>query len=264
MKISVVIRSKNEEESLEFLLEVLHTKYLNDIDEVIVLDNLSEDHSEEVCKKFGVRFVSIKKFSYGGSANLAASEALHEIVVIFSAHSYPVSHDFFKIIKAKFEKSQGKLAGIRCLHNNNDYRLYLKSIKTKDSPNIGGLIFSGSAFSKSIWQEYPFNANVKTFEDKEWTIRMLQIGYEIEVAPCIFHYYIKRTDQQLFFRFKNNTIGAYQIFGKEITYSEIFKNFIAFFVNGLITFFVAIYYNFRRLLFLLYLKITGYKKYDLY
>lgn len=261
MEISVVIRNKNEADSLEFLLSVLQNKFQNDINEVIVLDNLSTDNSQEVSEKFGARFVTVREFSYGGSANIAASEAANEIVVIFSAHSYPVSHDFFKLILERFQSGDSKLAGIRCIHNNSDFKVYLSGIQSADSPNLGGLNFAGSAFSKLIWEKHPFNENVRTFEDKEWTLRMLKMGYKIEVAPCIFNYYIKRSQKQLFFRFKNDTIGSFQIFNKKVSYSYIFKSFFAFFIFGISDLISAIFYNFRRLLFLIAVKIRGFEAY---
>lgn len=263
MNISVVIRNRNEAESLEFLLEVLRNKYNEDIAEIIVIDNLSTDSSEKLCAKYDAKFVTVTNFSYGGSANSAAEEASHEIVVIFSAHSYPVSHDFFKIIREKFLNADGKLAGVRCIHNNGDYRIYLRGISSNDSPNLGGLIFSGSAFSREIWKKHRFNHNVRTFEDKEWTMRMLQLGYSIQVVPSIFSYYVKRSQKQLFFRFKNDTIGGYQIFDEKPSVKSACIKFTLFFVKGLPELLLAIYYNFRRLLFILFLRIRGIHKYKL-
>lgn len=97
--ISVVIRNKNQEKALEFLLKNLVERYAEDIDEIIVLDNLSNDNSKNISENCNAKFITIKDFSYGGSANLAAQFAKNDIVVIFSAHAYPVSHDFFKLIE---------------------------------------------------------------------------------------------------------------------------------------------------------------------
>ncbi len=103
-------------------------------------------------EKYEAKFVTIKNFSYGGSANFAAKEAKNPIVVIFSAHSYPVSHDFFKLIKKKFRENP-KLAGLRCLHTSNDYKNFINKIPANQDPNKSGLIFSGSAFSKKVWEK---------------------------------------------------------------------------------------------------------------
>ena len=175
--ISVVIRNKNESEALAFLLKNLTERYSDDIHEILVIDNLSTDNSKEITKKYGGRFVTITNFSFGGSANLCASEAKGPIVVIFSAHSYPVSHDFFKLIQKKFDDN-ANLAGLRCLHSPNDYKNFINKIPATIDPNKSGLIFSGSAFNKKVWEKYAFREEVATFEDKEWTTRdMISILY---------------------------------------------------------------------------------------
>lgn len=224
--ISVVIRTKNQKEALSFLLHNLTARYSQDIDEIIVLDNLSTDGSEAVCKAYGARRVLIENFSYGGSANIAASEAKNEIVVIFSAHSYPVSHDFFKLIKETFAENQN-LGGLRCLHSTNDYRAYIEGVKATENPNRAGLIFSGSAFRRSVWEKHPFREDVATFEDKEWSKRVLEAGYDIDFVPAIFHYEIKRTKKQEFFRFKNDMIGNYQLWHQDVSILAAGKGFVA-------------------------------------
>ena len=72
--ISVVIRNKNQGKALEFLLRNLTERYLSDIKEIIVIDNLSTDNSEKISIKYGARFEAIEQFSYGGSANFAAQK----------------------------------------------------------------------------------------------------------------------------------------------------------------------------------------------
>jgi len=109
--LSVVIRTKNQAKALAFLLKNLRERYADDVDEIIVLDNLSTDSTAAVVATYQAKLVSIAKFSYGESANLAAESASNTIVVLFSAHSYPVSPDFFKLIKEKFKGREHDLAG---------------------------------------------------------------------------------------------------------------------------------------------------------
>ncbi|MBW4360371.1 glycosyltransferase [Flavobacterium taihuense] len=248
--ISVVIRNKNQDDALTFLLKNLTERYSDDIEEIIVLDNLSTDQSQKRAEKYGAKFVSIANFSYGGSANRAASEASQPIVVIFSAHSYPVSHDFFKLILRKFEENFN-LAGLRCLHSSNDFRGFINNVKSKDDPNKAGLIFSGSAFSKKVWEKHPFREDVATFEDKEWTKRVLKEGYDIEFVASIFHYEIKRTPRQNFFRFKNDVIGNYQLWHQDLSLLSVFKGFIKSICILLKNFFVGFWYVLLRFFFMI-------------
>jgi glycosyltransferase involved in cell wall biosynthesis len=249
--ISVVIRNKNQDKALEFLLRNLSERYKDDIDEIIVLDNLSKDNSEAISKKYNAKFIVIENFSYGGSANLAAESASNDIVVMFSAHAYPVSHDFFKLIKEKFSGREHELAGLRCLHNNNDYLGYINKLTSVDDYNRAGLIFCGSAFNKRVWQKYSFKDDIQTFEDKEWTKRVIKKGYKIEFVPSIFCYQINRTKAQIFLRFKNEVIGSYQLHHVNYTTFKSLKLFLHSFLKLTLNYFIDIIYTFKRFLFMI-------------
>jgi glycosyltransferase involved in cell wall biosynthesis len=249
--LSVVIRNKNEEKELAFLLKNLTERYADDIDEIIVLDNLSVDRSVEIAKSYKARVVTIENFSYGGSANIGAQEAKNEIVVIFSAHAFPVSHDFFKVILARFSGREQQLAGLRCIHNPNDYAAYINGVTSNEDPNIGGLNFAASAFNKKMWKENPFKADIRTFEDKEWTKRMLRQGYAIEFVPAIYCYHKVTTRKQAFFRFKNEVVGGYQLHHTQFTFAKAAKNFVFSLAKITRTFFADIFYLFKRIFFML-------------
>jgi len=248
--ISVVIRNKNQANALSFLLKNLTERYFNDIDEIIVIDNLSIDDSEEISKKFGARFVTINNFSFGGSANLCAKESKNHIVVIFSAHSYPVSHDFFKLIQTKFDNNPN-LAGLRCLHSSNDFRNFINNIPATIDPNKSGLIFSGSAFNKKVWEKHPFRDDVATFEDKEWTKRVLNEGYDIDFVESVFCYEIKRTKKQFFFRYKNDIVGNYQLWHQDISLGSAIKGFLFSVFNLIKSFVIDLWYSILRFFYLI-------------
>ncbi len=241
--LSVVVRNKNEAESLSFLLKNLSTRYRNDVDEIVVVDNSSSDRSEQVTAEYNARFETIGNFSYGGSANFAAEKASGDIIVIFSAHSYPVSPDFFQVIKAKFDANPN-LAGLRCLHGTNDYRNYIQDISAKQDPNKSGLIFSGSAFKKSVWKKIPFNEKVPTFEDKDWTLRVLKAGYDIEFAPVVFNYEVRRSLKQQNFRRKNDLSGNLQVWHQEVTMLQAVKGFFSRILGAVKLCFLSIFYAF--------------------
>lgn len=246
--ISVVIRNKNQASALEFLLKNLTDRYQKDIDEIIVIDNLSSDNSKSVANHYKVRFETIENFTYGGSANFAAKKAKNPIVVIFSAHSYPVSHDFFKLILEKFKNNQN-LAGLRCLHSTNDFRNFINKVSAKQDPNKSGLIFSGSAFSKKVWEKHPFRDDVATFEDKEWSKRVLEKGFDIEFVESIFVYDIKRTKNQHYFRFKNDLIGNYQLWHQDITFLQISKRLLVSIFSLIKNFIVDLWYVLKQYLY---------------
>ncbi|WP_405325663.1 glycosyltransferase [Leeuwenhoekiella sp. LLG6367-2.1] len=248
--LSVIIRNKNQAEALEFALYNLTTRYSEDISEILVLDNLSDDTSRAVSLKYGVRFQTIEHFSYGGSANLAASLVSHEIAVIFSAHAYPVSHDFFKLIKAAF-KANENLAGVRCIHNSGDYKRYINNVNAQNDPKGVGLIFCGSAFKISVWKKHRFKDDIKTFEDKEWSLRVLKKGYSIITVPAIFCYDIARSKDQEYIRFKNEIFGAYQLWHHDIKFKNALNRFVMTFIKSSRNYVQDLFYGFKKLIFML-------------
>lgn len=249
-KISVVIRNKNEKSILSFLLKVLQDRYANDIHEIIVIDNLSTDGSQETALELGARVVTIHDFSYGKSANLAMESSTGDLVLIMSAHSYPVSHDFFKVIKDQFF-GRDDLAGVRCLHFHGDYRKYLSGITWKEDLNGCGLTFACSVVNKNMWLEEKFLDDIQQCEDKEWTKRMISKGFTVEFAPAIYCYEIKRTKKQLFKRFKDDIIINYQLWGEDVSFAGVLRKFLAtnfYLVKDL---FIEFYYNFKRTFWLI-------------
>jgi len=248
--ISVVIRSKNEEKALEFLLKNLTNRYHEDIDEIIVIDNKSIDNTKQICESYKAKYIPIEHFSYGGSANLAAESAKNDFVVLFSAHCYPVSHDFFKLILQKFQ-NQNNLAGLRCIHYDRDYKYYIEGVTANHDFNGAGLMFACSAFSKKVWKKFPFKQDIVTYEDKEWTKRVLENGYQIEIIPSIFCYYIKRNRKQKYFRFKNDVVGCYQLFHTNYSFLNEMKLFFSEIINFFTNAFLDLFYIFRRFYFMI-------------
>lgn len=265
-KITIAVRTQNQKSQVSFFLENIQRRYINDIDEVLILDNLSEDDTKSIVEKYSfTRYISIKNFSYGRSANLIAQEAKNDIIVIFSAHSYPVSWDFFKIIKLRFENNSN-LAGVRCLNYDGDYKNYINKsanrsiiINTKkEDYNIGGLVFAGSAFNKKVWKKINFDDNIITFEDKDWSKKVLQAGFDIEIAPVIFCYNIKRTKAQLFFRYKNELLGSINTHGYKLTFKNLVKGIFGPFKIIFKNFIEDNYFQLKKSVFLI--KVYCFKK----
>tara|TARA_B110000503_G_scaffold40107_1_gene65897 strand:+ start:257 stop:1045 length:789 start_codon:yes stop_codon:yes gene_type:complete len=247
-KVSVLIRNKNQESALSFLLRNLTERYDDDIDEIILLDNNSTDNSVKIAGNYNVKVVPIHKFGYGSSANTGAAIAKSRIVVIFSAHAYPISHDFFKQIIKRFEKNKN-LAGLRCLHNRNDFKAYINKMTAKDDPRQAGLIFCGSAFNRDVWKNNRFKPDIITMEDKEWSIRVLNKGFEIDFVPSIFCYDISRSRSQEFFRFKSETYGSYDLWNTRFGIKNVLRGFVMKIILIFYKGYLDILYTMKMLLF---------------
>lgn len=81
VKLSVVIIAFNEEKDIERCL-----KSAQDVaDEILVVDSLSTDRTPEICKSYGVRFISHPFEGYVNQKNFALKEAAYDHVLSLDA-----------------------------------------------------------------------------------------------------------------------------------------------------------------------------------
>ena len=113
------------------------------------------------------------------------------------------------------------------------------------------MIFSGSAFNKKVWEKHHFRDDVATFEDKEWTTRVLKEGYDIDFVESVFCYEIKRTKKQLFFRYKNDIVGNYQLWHQDISLGSAIKGFLFSVFNLIKSFVIDLWYAILRFIYLI-------------
>ena len=117
MGCSIIIRAYNEEKHIGRLLDGISRQTLQDI-ETILVDSGSTDRTVAIAAGFPVKILHIppEEFSFGRSLNLAIAEAQHEVIVLASAHVYPVYPDWLERLlepfaEAKIGLSYGKQRG---------------------------------------------------------------------------------------------------------------------------------------------------------
>ena len=100
---SIVIRSFNEERHIGRLLAGIMEQTVNEID-IILVDSGSTDATVAIAAQFPVTLVHIdpEDFSFGRSLNLGCAAAKHDILVLASAHVYPVYNDWLEQMLAPF------------------------------------------------------------------------------------------------------------------------------------------------------------------
>ncbi|MBU2590567.1 MAG: glycosyltransferase family 2 protein [Nitrospinae bacterium] len=80
-KISAVIITYNEERNIGRCLESLRGV----ADEIVVVDSFSKDKTEEICQKYGVRFIKYKFEGHIEQKNWAAAQAAYDHVLSLDA-----------------------------------------------------------------------------------------------------------------------------------------------------------------------------------
>src|ERR1044071_1643857 len=104
MNCSIIIRAYNEARYIGRLLEGIQQQTIKDV-EIILVDSGSTDGTVTVAESFGARVVKIpsNEFTFGRSLNLGIQAATRELIVIASAHVYPVYPDWLESLLHPFE-----------------------------------------------------------------------------------------------------------------------------------------------------------------
>jgi len=95
-KVSVVMPAYNEEEAIyKVVKDFKNNRY---VDEVIVVDNNSEDRTAELAKKAGAKVVKEKKQGYGYACRRALNEASGDFIILVESDDTFLSRDILKFL----------------------------------------------------------------------------------------------------------------------------------------------------------------------
>ena len=115
IKISVIIRTFNEERHVGLLLDMLKSQvYDHNQLEIIVVDSGSTDSTLEIVSQHKVRLIQLSKesFTYSKALNLGVENSTGEYIVILSAHAIPTDVNWLKGLISHF--SDERVAGVYC------------------------------------------------------------------------------------------------------------------------------------------------------
>ena len=99
MNCSIVIRAYNEAQHLPRLLDGIRQQTVEDV-EIVLVDSGSTDNTLAIAASYGAQVVRIPsdEFTFGRSLNFGVRAATRELVVIASAHVYPVYPDWLECL----------------------------------------------------------------------------------------------------------------------------------------------------------------------
>jgi glycosyltransferase involved in cell wall biosynthesis len=181
-----VIRAYNEEKHIGRLLKGIAQQTLPEV-ETILVDSGSTDRTVEIAESFGVKIVWItpEEFTFGRSLNTGIEAAQAELVVIVSAHCYPVYPDWLEQILAPLEDEQvvvsyGKQRGGAT--NRYSEHQWFKNYFPESSVRRQGHSYchnANAAIRRSVWQGHKYNENLTGLEDLAWGSWVFEQGYGI-------------------------------------------------------------------------------------
>ena len=183
---SIVIRAFNEEKHIGRLLDGIAQQTVKDV-QVILVDSGSSDNTVAIARKHKVDVVTISphEFTFGRSLNVGVSQARADLVLIASAHVYPVYPDWIERMLEPFKDEKialvyGKQRGVDASQFS-EQQIFTHwypddSQPQQDHPFCNN---ANSAIRKALWQEHPYDESLPGLEDLEWAQWTFDQGYKI-------------------------------------------------------------------------------------
>lgn len=183
---SIIIRAYNEEEHIGRLLRGILEQTLTEV-EVILVDSGSTDRTREIACQYPVKVVEIapQDFTFGRALNLGITSAQASLIVMASAHVYPVYPDWLEKLLDPFRSEKtgltyGKQRGAASTHfsENQIFQHWYSDVSTsrQDHPFCNN---ANAAIRKELWQQHPYDENLPGLEDLEWGRWVQEQGFAI-------------------------------------------------------------------------------------
>jgi glycosyltransferase involved in cell wall biosynthesis len=183
---SLVIRAFNEGRHIGRLLEGVRRQTLPEV-EVLLVDSGSTDDTVAVAESFGARVLHIPpaEFTFGRSLNLGVRAAARELVVIASAHVYPVYPDWLETLLRPFQEPRvaltyGKQRGPRNAKFSEQqifHQWYPDASRLRQETAFCNN--ANAAIRKSLWLQNPYDESLTGLEDLAWAQWARDQGHDI-------------------------------------------------------------------------------------
>jgi rhamnosyltransferase len=223
MRASIVIRLYNEEKHIARLLEGIAQQTEKDL-EMILVDSGSTDRSLEIASQYPVQVVHIQpeQFTFGYSLNQGISLAQGELIVIASAHVYPVYPDWIDSLLAPFADPQvgltyGKQRG-NALNKFSEQQIFHHWYPDTSQPHQPYPFCNNAnaAIRRSSWEIDHYNETLPGLEDLEWAQRIMAKGYAINyVAEAEVVHVHEETPQGVYNRYRREAMAFKRMFPNE-------------------------------------------------
>jgi len=238
---SIVVRAYNEEKHIGRLFSGLNQQSSGNF-EVFLVDSGSTDATIDIAQSkgwdFPVHILNLQpsQFSFGRSLNLGIQHAMSEIIVIASAHIYPVYPDWLERLISPFSDPQvgltyGKQRGGEDTHFAEHQifaRWYPEQSTTQESNPFCNN--ANAAIRKPLWEEHNYDETLSGLEDLEWANWLIGKGYQIAYVA----------EAEIIHIHEDNPKGIYNRYRRE---AMAFKRIYPHEQFGLIDFFQLFFRN---------------------
>jgi glycosyltransferase involved in cell wall biosynthesis len=219
MNCSLVIRAYNESRHIGRLLEGVRRQTVKDV-EIIVVDSGSTDETVAIAASFEARIVHIPsaEFTFGRSLNLGVEAATRELVVIASAHVYPVYPDWLESLLRPFDDprlalSYGKQRGPESARFS-EQQIFHRWYPDISQPRQATAFCNNAnaAIRRSLWQQNPYDETLSGLEDLAWAAWARDQGHDIAyVAEAEVVHVHEETPRGVFNRYRREAMAFKRI-----------------------------------------------------
>ena len=220
---SIIIRSYNEEKHIGRLLDGVLQQTIKDI-EIILVDSGSTDNTVNIASRYPVKTVHIQpdEFSFGRSLNFGIEQAKSDLIVIASAHVYPVYPDWLERLLVPLEDSQVALTYGKQRGNVNtkfsEQQIFVRWFPDQSNPRQQHPFCNNAnaAIHRSLWEEHPYDETLSGLEDLEWARWAINRGYNIVYTADaeVIHVH-NETPSGVYNRYRREAMGFKNIFPHE-------------------------------------------------
>lgn len=217
---SIVIRAYNEAQHLPRLLEGIRQQTLKDV-EVILVDSGSTDATVQIAQEHGAKVVHIPaaEFTFGRSLNFGVRAATCELIVIASAHVYPVYPDWLESLLRPFEDEQvaltyGKQRGpVTAKYSEQQiyHQWYPELSNTEQATAFCNN--ANAAIRKSLWEKNPYDETLTGLEDLAWGKWAKEQGHKLTyVAEAEIIHIHNETPRGVYNRYRREAMALRRIY----------------------------------------------------
>ncbi|MBI2567666.1 MAG: glycosyltransferase [Candidatus Schekmanbacteria bacterium] len=223
MSCSVIIRCFNEEEHIGRLLSGLMLQTVTGV-EIIVVDSGSTDATLSIVERFPatVCHIAPADFSFGRSLNIGCEAAHHELLVVASAHVYPIHTTWLESLLAPFADPAVEVAyGRQCgdwrtrFSEEQIFRKWFpaRSLANQTTPFCNN---ANAAVRRATWRRLRYDESLTGLEDIELACRVLRDGGRIAYsAEAVVAHVHQETARRIYNRYRREAMALKRIFPEQ-------------------------------------------------
>jgi rhamnosyltransferase len=217
---SIVIRAYNEDGHIARLLEGIQMQTVQDA-EVILVDSGSTDSTVAIASGHGAKVVRIQpeEFTFGRSLNVGIQSATRELIVIVSAHVYPVYPDWLERLLEPFADPQvalayGKQRGVETTRFS-EHQVFAQWFPEHSDPRQPHPFCNNAnaAIRRSLWEQHPYDETLTGLEDLAWAARAMREGHALAyVAEAEIAHVHDETPHGVFNRYRREAMAFKRLY----------------------------------------------------